>query len=167
MERPIPIVNASPEPRSHSSLLEEKLNINRTTAVIAAAAAAGIVGIIILGAMDDPAPVTKKTEIVKVVPPPSAAPKGTLDPHCTTEDVATHKMVVVSPGDRAVIGDSVRQCTANGTWVIVGPAAVNRCTTTDVATGKPVDVGVGDRAIVGDTLDECTTNGWVAVGPAN
>lgn len=98
------------------------MNINRTTAVIAVAAVAGIVGIIILGSMNDPAPVTKKTEIVKVVPSPSAAPKGTLDAHCTTEDVATHKMVVVSPGDRAVIGDSVRECSYNGTWVIVGPA---------------------------------------------
>lgn len=98
------------------------MHISRVGAVIAVAAIAGITGIIILGAMDDPAPTTKRTEVVKVVPPPSAAPKGILDPHCSTEDVATHRMVVVSPGDRAVIGDSIRVCTSDGTWKIVGPS---------------------------------------------
>lgn len=141
------------------------MHISRVGAVIAAAAVAGIVGIIILGSMNDPAPVTRQVQVV--APGPTSNPTGPFDVHCSTTDVATGKLVVVTPGARAVIGDSVRQCSANGTWVIVGPAAVNRCTTTDVATGKPVDVGVGDRAIVGDTLDECTTNGWVAVGPAN
>lgn len=60
---------------------------------------------------------TQHTQVIEIVQP--GANIATLDPHCLTTDVSTMKLIVATPGDRAVIGDTVRQCQTDGTWAMV------------------------------------------------
>lgn len=60
---------------------------------------------------------TQHTQVIEIVQP--GASIATLDAHCLTTDVATMKLIVATPGDRAVIGDTVRQCQTDGTWAMV------------------------------------------------
>lgn len=93
------------------------LNENHRTVALFAGLAA-FVAVIGLASNGVVANNTQHTQVVEIVQP--GASIATLDPHCITTDVATMKMIVVTPGDRAVIGDSVRQCQTDGTWEIVG-----------------------------------------------
>lgn len=98
------------------------------TLVIVGGLAIGIMGIVALASTaDDPTPTPKSNQVI--LPTPTATPKPAVTPkptlakvYCTTTDVATGKLVVVSPGDRAVIGNSVSECQADGSWAPVGPA---------------------------------------------
>lgn len=105
------------------------------TLVIVGGLAIGIMGIVALASTaDDPTPTPKSNQVTPWPSPTQSSwmanhgisivtPKPTLAKvYCTTTDVATGKLVVVSPGDRAVIGNSVSECQADGSWAPVGPA---------------------------------------------
>lgn len=108
------------------------------TIVIVGGLAIGLMGIVALASStDEPTPNVHSNQTILPTPTPTSTPTETpsyvtkakqtsppkpTDVHCVTTDVATNKLITVSPGDRAVIGTDVRECTSDGSWARVGPA---------------------------------------------